>query len=283
MKTNLSVNINKIATLRNARGEDRPSVLRAAEDCQRFGADGITVHPRPDERHIRRSDVLRLRPVVCKEFNIEGHPTPEFMELVLRVKPEQVTLVPDAPDALTSNAGWDVDAHFDAPSAIAGRLTGGGVRGSSLVDRDPAAVRAAAGGGEGAGGVVGVESRCSGAEAAVGVEEAHAKVEGVASHVAVGDGVVVWLVVVVVRGYVDFRSSELFVEHSRLHSYREVASSQFDVIAQLQSHVAIVVECLLFLTDGDSGSETLACEAKRGVGHADEGAWSIVYAGPLHA
>ena len=143
MKTNLSVNINKIATLRNARGEDRPSVLRAAEDCQRFGADGITVHPRPDERHIRRSDVLRLRPVVCKEFNIEGHPTPEFMELVLRVKPEQVTLVPDAPDALTSNAGWDVDAHFDELSAIAERLTGAGIRCSIFVDPDPAAVRAA--------------------------------------------------------------------------------------------------------------------------------------------
>lgn len=144
MKTNLSVNINKIATLRNARGENRPSVVQAAEDCQRFGADGITVHPRPDERHIRRSDVLRLRPVVCKEFNIEGHPTPEFMELVLRVKPEQVTLVPDAPDALTSNAGWDVDAHFDELSAIAERLTGAGIRCSIFVDPDPAAVRAAA-------------------------------------------------------------------------------------------------------------------------------------------
>ena len=144
MKTSLSVNINKIATLRNARGENRPSVLQAAEDCQRFGADGITVHPRPDERHIRRTDVLQLRPVVHKEFNIEGYPSPEFMQLVLQVKPEQVTLVPDAPDAITSSAGWDVEAHFDELSAIAERLTAAGIRCSIFVDADPAAVRAAA-------------------------------------------------------------------------------------------------------------------------------------------
>lgn len=144
MKTNLSVNINKIATLRNARGENRPSVTQAADDCQRFGADGITVHPRPDERHIRRSDVMQLRPVVTREFNIEGHPTPEFMDLVMRVHPEQVTLVPDAPDALTSNAGWDVEAHFDELAAIAERLTGAGIRCSIFVDPDPDTIRAAA-------------------------------------------------------------------------------------------------------------------------------------------
>ncbi|MDE6161389.1 MAG: pyridoxine 5'-phosphate synthase [Muribaculaceae bacterium] len=144
MKTNLSVNINKIATLRNARGENRPSVTEAADAVQRFGADGVTVHPRPDERHIRRSDVVALRPVVRREFNIEGHPTPEFMDLVMRVRPEQVTLVPDAPDALTSNAGWDVEAHFDELAAIAERLTAVGIRCSIFVDADPDAVRAAA-------------------------------------------------------------------------------------------------------------------------------------------
>ena len=144
MKTNLSVNINKIATLRNARGENRPSVTQAAEAVQAFGADGVTVHPRPDERHIRRADVVQLRPVVRREFNIEGHPTPEFMDLVMRVRPEQVTLVPDAPDALTSNAGWDVEAHFDELAAIAERLTSVGIRCSIFVDPDPDAVRAAA-------------------------------------------------------------------------------------------------------------------------------------------
>ncbi|MDE6286996.1 MAG: pyridoxine 5'-phosphate synthase [Muribaculaceae bacterium] len=144
LKTSLSVNINKIATLRNARGENRPSVEQAAEDCQRFGADGITVHPRPDERHIRRSDVIRLRPVVHKEFNIEGYPSTEFMQLVLQVKPEQVTLVPDAPDAVTSSAGWDVEAHFDELAAVAERLTAAGIRCSIFVDANPAAVRAAA-------------------------------------------------------------------------------------------------------------------------------------------
>ena len=144
MKTNLSVNINKIATLRNARGENRPSVTQAAEDCQRFGADGITVHPGLDERHIRRSDVMQLRPIVRKEFNIEGHPTPEFMDLVMRARPEQVTLVPDAPDAITSNAGWAVTAHFDELAAIAERLTALGIRCSIFVDPDPEMVRAAA-------------------------------------------------------------------------------------------------------------------------------------------
>ena len=111
--TNLSVNINKVATLRNARGENTPDVERVAVDCERFGADGITVHPRPDERHIRHDDVIALRPLVKTEFNIEGYPSDDFMRLVLMVRPEQVTLVPDAPDAITSSAGWDVAAHME--------------------------------------------------------------------------------------------------------------------------------------------------------------------------
>lgn len=105
--TKLSVNINKIATLRNARGGNVPNVLNAAINCQLFGADGITVHPRPDERHIRYRDVLEIRPLIKTEFNIEGYPSDKFIELVLSVRPEQVTLVPDAHDAITSNAGWD--------------------------------------------------------------------------------------------------------------------------------------------------------------------------------
>ena len=106
MITNLSVNINKIATLRNARGGNLPNVQAVAVDCERFGAQGITVHPRPDERHIRHADVFLLRPLVRTEFNIEGYPSADFIDLVLKAKPEQVTLVPDAPDALTSSAGW---------------------------------------------------------------------------------------------------------------------------------------------------------------------------------
>ena len=118
--TKLSVNINKVATLRNARGENNPDVEKFAIDCERFGADGITVHPRPDERHIRRNDVFKLRPLVKTEFNIEGYPTPEFMDLVLKVKPEQVTLVPDAPGQLTSNSGW---LQERIPAAINVRTT----------------------------------------------------------------------------------------------------------------------------------------------------------------
>ena len=104
--TRLSVNINKIATLRNARGGNRPDVFQAALDCERFGAEGITVHPRPDERHIRYSDVLAIRPAVSTEFNIEGNPIPRFCSLVESVRPDQVTLVPDSPDQITSNHGW---------------------------------------------------------------------------------------------------------------------------------------------------------------------------------
>ena len=142
--TKLSVNINKIATLRNARGENNPDVQRFAVDCESMGAQGITVHPRPDERHIRRSDVFQLRPIIKTEFNIEGYPSPEFMELVLSVKPEQVTLVPDKPDVLTSSAGWDVAAHFDFLSGIVDTLRHEGIRTSIFVSPDEGTIRAAA-------------------------------------------------------------------------------------------------------------------------------------------
>lgn len=142
--TNLSVNINKIATLRNARGENRPDVEAVALDIENFGADGITVHPRPDERHIRRSDVYKLRPLLRSEFNIEGYPSDDFVDLVLRAKPTQVTLVPDAPDALTSSAGWDVAANADFLSSLVERFKDAGIRTSIFVDADPAVVRAAA-------------------------------------------------------------------------------------------------------------------------------------------
>ena len=136
MTTNLSVNINKIATLRNARGEDNPNVVDFANTCESLGADGITVHPRPDERHIRRDDVYQLRAEVRTEFNIEGYPSPEFMDLVLKVKPEQVTLVPDAPDAITSSAGWVVAPNFDFLTTIVDRLHDAGIRASIFVGTD---------------------------------------------------------------------------------------------------------------------------------------------------
>lgn len=142
--TTLSVNINKIATLRNARGEDRPNVLQTALDAERFGADGITVHPRPDERHITRNDVLTLRPALRTEFNIEGYPSPEFMQLVLRVRPSQVTLVPDSPTAITSNAGWDVKNNMEMLTEIVDHLRDAGIRSSIFVDPDPEQVIAAA-------------------------------------------------------------------------------------------------------------------------------------------
>lgn len=144
MVTNLSVNINKVATLRNARGENVPDVEKVAVDCESFGANGITVHPRPDERHIRRDDVVRLRPLVKTEFNIEGYPTEEFMDLVLKIKPEQVTLVPDAPGALTSSSGWDVAANAEFLTAIVDRLREAGIRSSIFVDTDPENIRQAA-------------------------------------------------------------------------------------------------------------------------------------------
>ncbi len=142
--TNLSVNINKIATIRNARGENVPDLLKVAQDCEAFGADGITVHPRPDERHIRRADVYDLRPLVKTEFNIEGYPTDEFMDLVLKVKPEQVTLVPDAPDALTSSAGWNVAENMEFLTSVVERLRDAGIRSSIFVGTDVENIRLAA-------------------------------------------------------------------------------------------------------------------------------------------
>ncbi|MDR0973692.1 MAG: pyridoxine 5'-phosphate synthase [Prevotellaceae bacterium] len=142
--TQLSVNINKIATLRNARGGNVPNVCQVARDCERFGADGITVHPRPDERHIRRSDVFELRPLLATEFNIEGYPDARFMELVLTVKPAQVTLVPDLPAQLTSNHGWDTKACTDFLSDVCQRLKTAGIRTSIFVAPDPELIRCAA-------------------------------------------------------------------------------------------------------------------------------------------
>ncbi len=134
--TKLSVNINKVATLRNARGGNVPDVVKVALDCERFGADGITVHPRPDERHIRRKDVYDLRPLLHTEFNIEGYPAPEFIDMVLKVKPHQVTLVPDSPTQLTSNAGWDTKANFAFLSEVLDGLNKAGIRTSVFVSTD---------------------------------------------------------------------------------------------------------------------------------------------------
>lgn len=142
--TRLSVNINKIATLRNARGENRPDVLKFALDCEAFGAQGITVHPRPDQRHIRFSDVADLKKILSEEFNIEGYPSPEFMNLVVKTLPAQVTLVPDAPDAITSSAGWDVIKHEEFLRPIIARLRQAGIRSSIFVNADPAQVAKAA-------------------------------------------------------------------------------------------------------------------------------------------
>ena len=126
--TKLSVNINKIAVIRNSRGGNMPDVVRAACDIERFGADGITVHPRPDARHIRYDDVRALKRVLTTEFNIEGNPIPSFIDLVLEVCPTQVTLVPDAPDAITSNAGWNTVAHRDFLSEVTARFHERGIR-----------------------------------------------------------------------------------------------------------------------------------------------------------
>lgn len=134
--TKLSVNINKIATIRNARGGNVPNVCKVALDCERFGADGITVHPRPDERHIRYSDVRELRPQITTEFNIEGYPSPDFIKLLLEVKPDQATLVPDPPGALTSNAGWDTVKNLDFLKDISSQLKSAGIRISIFIDTD---------------------------------------------------------------------------------------------------------------------------------------------------
>ena len=132
--TKLSVNINKAATIRNARGGNMPNVLQFALDCERFGAQGITVHPRPDERHIRYQDVRDLKPVLSTEFNIEGNPIPSFTELVKEVKPAQVTLVPDAENVLTSNAGWDTINHFDFLKDKVAEFKEAGIRVSIFID-----------------------------------------------------------------------------------------------------------------------------------------------------
>lgn len=131
--TNLSVNINKVATIRNARGGNTPDVLKFACDAEAFGAQGITVHPRPDERHIRYSDVYGLKPLITTEFNIEGNPCDKFIDLVQKVKPTQVTLVPDAPDAITSNAGWDVKNNYSFLAELVEHFTSYGIRTSIFV------------------------------------------------------------------------------------------------------------------------------------------------------
>jgi len=132
--TKLSVNINKIATLRNARGGDMPNVVQAAKDVQRFGAQGVTIHPRPDERHITYQDAHDLKPVVTTEYNIEGNPIPKFLDMVLALKPTQVTLVPDAVDAITSNAGWDTLAHKDFLTEVISECKRNDIRTSIFVD-----------------------------------------------------------------------------------------------------------------------------------------------------
>jgi pyridoxine 5-phosphate synthase len=142
--TKLSVNINKIATIRNARGGNMPDVLKAAIDCELFGAQGITVHPRPDERHIRYSDVYEIYPLIKTEFNIEGNPMPQFIKLVLEVKPAQVTLVPDAHDTITSNAGWDTKKNKSFLKEIVSEFKSQGIRTSIFVDPDTEMVHYAA-------------------------------------------------------------------------------------------------------------------------------------------
>ena len=132
--TKLSVNINKIATLRNARGGSIPNVVKAARDCQKFGADGITVHPRPDERHITKKDVFDIKSIITTEYNIEGYPSEDFIKMVLEVSPEQVTLVPDGPDVLTSCAGWDTVKFQDFLSQVIGIFKDEGIRTSIFVD-----------------------------------------------------------------------------------------------------------------------------------------------------
>jgi pyridoxine 5-phosphate synthase len=142
--TKLSVNINKIATLRNARGGNLPDIVKVALDCERFGAEGITVHPRPDERHIRYQDVLNLKPVLTTEFNIEGYPSANFIDLVIAIKPAQVTLVPDPPGVLTSNAGWDTMKNKSFLKEIIDEFRKNGIRTSVFIDADNGMIRHAA-------------------------------------------------------------------------------------------------------------------------------------------
>lgn len=144
VKTRLSVNINKVATVRNARGENTPDLIRFARACEQYGAQGITVHPRPDERHIRRDDVPALRRVVITEFNIEGFPSDDFIKLVTDNHPEQVTLVPDGPSQITSNSGWDVVANAGFLEKVVARFRKAGIRTSIFVPADVEQVRKAA-------------------------------------------------------------------------------------------------------------------------------------------
>lgn len=142
--TRLSVNINKIATVRNARGGNMPDVTKAALDCEKFGAEGITVHPRPDERHIRYSDVRTIRPLITTEFNIEGNPIPSFIDLVNENRPDQVTLVPDALNAITSNAGWDTLKNKDFLTEVCAEFKSKGIRTSIFIDPVPGMAEGAA-------------------------------------------------------------------------------------------------------------------------------------------
>jgi len=142
--TRLSVNINKIATLRNARGGDMPNIVKAALDCERFGAEGITVHPRPDERHIRYKDVFDLKPLLTSEFNIEGYPSRGFIDMVCLVQPAQVTLVPDPPGVLTSNAGWDTIQHSSFLKEVITEFKSKGIRTSVFIEPDPVMIGHAA-------------------------------------------------------------------------------------------------------------------------------------------
>ena len=141
--TRLSVNINKIATLRNSRGGDMPNLLKVASDLQKFGAQGITIHPRPDQRHIRYDDALALPSILTTEFNIEGNPIPKFINLVIKIKPDQVTLVPDAEDAITSNSGWDTIKHKDFLKEVISEFQSHGIRTSIFVDPDKKMVEGA--------------------------------------------------------------------------------------------------------------------------------------------
>ncbi|MGQ1785470.1 MULTISPECIES: pyridoxine 5'-phosphate synthase [unclassified Saccharicrinis] len=134
--TKLSVNINKIATLRNSRGGNQPNVLKTTIDVQEFGAEGVTVHPRPDERHIRYQDVIDIKPIIVTEFNIEGYPSAKFIDLVKKVKPNQVTLVPDPPEALTSNAGWDTIKNQSFLQEVIAEFSEAGIRTSIFIDTD---------------------------------------------------------------------------------------------------------------------------------------------------
>ena len=141
--TALSVNINKVATIRNARGGNNPDIIQVAMDCESFGAQGVTVHPRPDERHIRYKDVYDLKKVVTTELNVEGYPSTQFMDLVLDIVPDQVTLVPDPPNALTSNTGWDTTKHLVFLSGTIAKLQDAGIRTSIFLNPDPSLILSA--------------------------------------------------------------------------------------------------------------------------------------------